>query len=145
MNDGLIDTNVFMHALTRDEHSVECRAFLECLRQGTLRVHLEPYVVHELTYAMPRLEKGWTREKLAEFLLMVIRLPGIDCDRSLLEAAISRWVSSQRVSFVDALLWAAAQNAATAVYTINDKDFRSGSVVAPRPLPGCKRLEPASD
>lgn len=142
MNDGFVDTNVFMHALTRDENSAECRAFLECLRQGTLRVRLEPYVVHELTYALPRLEKRWTRERLAEFLLMVIGLPGIDCDRSLLESALSRWVSSQRVSFVDALLWAEALHSATAVYTINDQDFRSASVVAPRPLPGCERLDP---
>lgn len=145
MSSGFIDTNVFMHALTRDEHSSECRAFLECLRQGEVKVRLEPYVVHELTYALPRLEKRWTKESLSELLLMIIGLPGVECDRGLLETALSRWISSQRISFVDALLWAAALNTASPVYTINNRDFHDAGVETPRPLPSCQRIESAPE
>ncbi len=139
MSDGVVDTNVFMHALTRDQHSGECRAFLECLRQGALHVRLEPYVVHELTYALPRLEKQWTKERVAELLLMILDLPGIDCDRPLMKTAISRWLTRPGVSFVDALLWAQALGDGSSIFTINDKDFQGADVPVPRPMPACER------
>ncbi len=138
MTDGVIDSNVIMHALTHDENSQECSAFMACLRDGKLRARLEPYVVHELTYAIPRLEKGWSKERLAETLLLVIDFPGVQCDRALLKSAIGRWVSKPGVSFVDALLWAQAANTGSSVFTINTRHFEGAGVDAPRPLPACQ-------
>lgn len=51
---GRIDTNIFVHALKNDPQSEGCRAFVRLLQEGRARARLEPYVVHELSYVLPR-------------------------------------------------------------------------------------------
>lgn len=46
--EGLVDTNVFIHAHTTDAASQECRDFLRALEAGTVRAQLEPIILHEL-------------------------------------------------------------------------------------------------
>jgi predicted nucleic acid-binding protein len=139
MTDGVLDTNVLLHGLTRDEHSEECSAFLECLSRGELRVRLDPCVIHEFTYALPRIEKGWSKERIVETLLLILDWPGIECDRPLLKATLSRWLSKPGVSFVDALLWAEASRSGASVYRINKREFVGAGVDVPSPLPLCRQ------
>ncbi len=47
--EGLIDTNLFIHAHTTDSASDECREFLRALEAGTVRARLEPLILHELS------------------------------------------------------------------------------------------------
>src|SRR5262245_17134560 len=44
MSEGLIDTNVFLHAQTFDAHAEECLRLLEALRDDRVRARLEPIV-----------------------------------------------------------------------------------------------------
>lgn len=72
MNDGLLDTNVVLHARTTDEHSKECREFLRMLRGERIRAHLDPLVVHELTYVLPRYIKKIDRAEVATYLISIL-------------------------------------------------------------------------
>ena len=138
MRNGLLDTNILMHGLTRDEHSDECSAFLECLSRGEAHARLEPYVIHEFTYAVPRLEKGWDKQRIVEVLLLVLEWPGIECDRPLIKSALSRWLARPGVSFVDAMLWAEASRSGRSIYTMNRRDFLGLGIDVPNPLPTCQ-------
>jgi predicted nucleic acid-binding protein len=69
---GLLDTNIFIHAHTTDVHAQECQRFLAALESGRLRARLEPLVLHELSYALPRYIKQMTRPEVAEYLLTVL-------------------------------------------------------------------------
>lgn len=62
---GLIDTNLFVHAHANDDATAECQAFLAALEQGRVRARLEPLVLHELSYALPRSIRQLTREDVA--------------------------------------------------------------------------------
>src|SRR5579864_1987893 len=114
MADGLLDTNVFIHAHTTDAHSQECRAFLRGLEQGSLSARLEAVVVHELSYALPHYMKQMKRSDVGQYLLTVLSWPGIHADKDLLIGATGRWQQTPGLSFVDAYLAesAAVQNVA---------------------------------
>ena len=135
MSSGRVDTNVFVHALKDDPQSEECRAFVLLLKEGMVRARLEPYVLHELSYILPRRLPEWNREQLGAFLLNLLDWPGIESDRSLLESAIVRWTSASKFSFVDAMLWAESMRDGSAVFTKNVKDFEGSGVEVPDPLP----------
>lgn len=65
MPPGLIDTNVFVHAQTRDTYAEECLRFLEALESDSVQAQIEPLVVHELSYALPHYRRGMTRAETA--------------------------------------------------------------------------------
>jgi predicted nucleic acid-binding protein len=142
MTSGRIDTNVFVHALKDDPQSEECRSFIRLLQNGHVRARLEPYVVHELSYILPRRLQDWNRRQLGAYLLNLIEWPGIECDRPLLQSVIVRWSTGPQISFVDAILWAEALRDGTPVYTKNNKDFVGGDVEVPNPLPGTEQQSP---
>ncbi len=127
--DGLIDTNVFIHALRGDGRSHECREFLKLLRTGERRVRLEPYVVHELTFVIGRVLKQMTREETAAYIHEVINWPGVESDRELLVGALDRW-QRPGIAFADALLATQAQLNNTVVFTVNTKHFADVGVAA---------------
>jgi predicted nucleic acid-binding protein len=133
--DGLLDTNVVIHSLSDDVRSEECRRFLRAVELGHFRVRLESYVVHELTYSIPRLIKQMKRDEVALFLGNILEWPGIECDRDLLAAAFSRWRRNPALSFVDALLATTALQQDTKVFTKNVRDFADSGVETPDPLP----------
>ncbi len=54
MDEGLVDTNVFVHAFMNDDRTEECVAFLDGVRSGVTRAEIHPLVVHELTYTFVR-------------------------------------------------------------------------------------------
>ena len=74
---GFLDTNVVVHSLTNDEHLEECRRFLNQIQSGTRSITLDPLVVHELTFTIPRYAKQMSRDDVADFLLSLISQPGI--------------------------------------------------------------------
>lgn len=131
---GLIDTNVFIHALKRDQSSQECQEFLNRLQTGELRVRLELYVVHELTSVIGRVLKQMTTAETADYIRELIDWPGIDCDRELLLGTLARWQQRPGIAFVDAALATQAQLSDAIVFTINSKDYADVGVDAPRPL-----------
>lgn len=133
---GRIDTNVFVHALKDDPQSEECRAFVLLLQEGRMRVRLEPYVLHELTYILSRRFRDWNRAQLSAFLFNLLDWPGIESDRSLLESAVVRWSEVPALSFVDALLWSESTRDGSAIFTKNVKDFEKSGIDVPDPLPG---------
>ncbi|NPV09718.1 MAG: type II toxin-antitoxin system VapC family toxin [Anaerolineae bacterium] len=132
---GLVDTNVFIHALTRDAHAEECLCFLEAIQRGEVTAQLEPVVVHQLSYALPHYRKGMTRFEIAEYLLSVLAWQGIVAQKGLLVSAVERWRDSPRLAFVDAYLAALAEQEHCPVYTKNVSELAAQGVSVADPLP----------
>jgi predicted nucleic acid-binding protein len=135
MTDGLLDTNVFIHAHATDRFSDECRRFLFAVEQGEVPAHLEPLILHELSYALPHYVKQMTRAQVAEYLLMVLSWKGVQGDKDLMVDAVERWRSTSGLSFTDAYLAALARRRQCAVYTKNVREFEGQGVAVPQPLP----------
>ncbi|MGH2532077.1 MAG: PIN domain-containing protein [Thermomicrobiales bacterium] len=133
--EGLLDTNVFIHAQTNDEHSDECRAFLLAIQHNEIVARLEPVVLHELTYALRHYRRQMTRSQIGEYLLVVLSWPGIRGDRDLMTDAVYRWIDTPGLGLVDAYLSAMADRDNCPVYTINARDFEHQSIDVPQPLP----------
>ncbi|CAA9555196.1 MAG: hypothetical protein AVDCRST_MAG73-3224 [uncultured Thermomicrobiales bacterium] len=125
MDSGLLDTNVVIHAQTTDGFSAECQAFLAALERGDVRARLEPPVLHELTYTLPRLFKQMDRAQVAAYLIMVVGWPGVETDKAVLVDTIHRWAQTSGLGFVDAYLAAVAAARRCPVYTKNARDFAS--------------------
>lgn len=136
MADGLLDTNVFIHAQTRDEHSEECLEFLETLRAGRRQAQIEPLVLHELSYALPHYRKGMSRSEVAEYLLAILGWDGVGGDKDLMVSTVQRWRDTPGLAFVDAYLAALAIRDGCVVYTKNVGELIRQGVDAPSPLPG---------
>lgn len=102
--EGLLDTNVVMHALTHDPHAEECVRFVEGLERGTRRARLEPMVLHELSYAFGHYVKGATRAQIAQTLLSVLSWPGITGEKAVMTDAVHRWLGTPGLALVDAYL-----------------------------------------
>ncbi len=135
MNEGLVDTNVFVHALLVDEGSAKCRAFLDGVRDGSISVEVHPLVVHGLTYIFMRFRVFADRRAIAEYIRSVLQWPGIVSDVTVLDRALDRWGGEQRVAFVDAFLVELALRDNLPVYTMNRRDFEPFGVQTPSPLP----------
>ena len=108
MPDGLIDTNIFIHAQANDTHTEECRRFLFALARGEIQATLEPIVLHELSYGLPRVIKQMTKRDVAAYLLMVLGWPGVLGEKALMADAVQRWSDTPGLSFADAYLAARA-------------------------------------
>jgi predicted nucleic acid-binding protein len=134
MNEGLIDTNVFIHAQTRDGLSEECNAFLDLVASGQLTVILEPIVLHELSYAWNRVFRNATRQDVANYMLTILVWPGIAGNTQTLYRAVRRWRDSS-ADFVDCLLAERALRDNVPVYTKNVRDIGRFGVGVPDPLP----------
>ena len=135
MPDGLLDTNVFVHSLTRDPQSEEGRRFLRAIRSGQERAVLDALVVHETTYALQRVVR-LSRTDAADYLLDVLSWPGIIADRPVLVDALIRWRATAGLAFVDACLAARATRDGVPVYTKNVRELVAQGAAVPDPLPG---------
>ncbi len=98
---GLLDTNIIIHAHTTDALSAECRRFLAALERGELEARLEPIILHELSYMLPRILKQLTRADVAALLLMVLGWRGVRGEIALMLDAVRRWSSSQDLAFAE--------------------------------------------
>ncbi len=135
MVDGLLDTNVFIHAHTTDHYADECRRFLATLEAGGARAYIDPLVLHELSYALPHYVQQMTRAQVGEYLLMVLSWEGIQGDKDLMVDAVERWRALAGLSFVDAYLAALARRRQAPVYTKNVRELAGQGVIVPEPLP----------
>jgi predicted nucleic acid-binding protein len=135
MADGLVDTNVFIHAHATDPLSDECRRFLAALARGDIRARLEPLILHELSYALPRYAKQMRRDDVAAYLLMVLGWDGIQGEKDVLADAVERWRRTPGLSFADAYLAALATQQQCPVYTKNVRELSGQGVSVPEPLP----------
>jgi len=134
-NPGLLDTNVFLHAYTTDAHSAECLSFLAALERGDVEARLEPLVLHELSYVLPRYLKQMSRLDLAAYLLMVLRWKGVRADTEILVDAVERWRRTPGLAFVDAYLAAIANRDGCPIYTKNVAELAGQGVSVPSTLP----------
>lgn len=135
MSDGYLDTNVVVHAFTRDAYSEECRDFLKHLEFGQIHVRLETIVIHELLYVLPRYLKQLSRSDIAELVLSIMSSPGVTVsEEPLVTDALNRWASSTTISFVDSLLISAASVEGAAVFSKNVMELRAHGATAPDPL-----------
>jgi predicted nucleic acid-binding protein len=135
---GLLDTKVVIHAYTSDRWSGECRDFLGALRDGRVRAHLDPLVLHELSYALPRYMQQLQadRQELAAFLLMILSWPGVEGDKETMIDTVQRWSGSPGLAFVDAYLAVRAGQRGCPIYTKNARELERQGVSVPRALPG---------
>jgi len=132
---GLIDTNIFFHAQTHDAHSEECSRFVEALERGEIQAVLDPIVLHELSFVLPRYVKQMTRQDVATYLLVVLSWPGIQGDKTTMADAVQRWGATPGLSFADAYLAARAAGEDRPVFTKNVRELRSQAVDVPDPIP----------
>ncbi len=135
MTTGLLDTNVFIHAHTRDRWAAECRAFLTAIENGKVSAVIEPLVLHELSYALPHYVKQMTREQVGEYLLMVLRWEGVQGDKDTLVETVMRWRATPGLAFVDAYLAVLARQRGCPVFSKNVKELAAQGVVVPARLP----------
>jgi predicted nucleic acid-binding protein len=132
---GLIDTNIFLHAHADDSASAECQAFLRALEHGHVRARLEPIILHELSYALPRFIKQMTRQHVGAYLAMVLGWDGVQGEKDVMANTVQRWRNTPGLSFADAYLTVAATRMECPVFTKNIRDFTRQGVAVPVPLP----------
>lgn len=120
---GWLDTNVFVHAQTRDASSAACRALLRALDHGEAAGWLDPVVLHELSYVLPRVLR-WDRETVAQYLSAVLLAPGVRVEggNDVLLDAVVRWARTG-AAFADAVLAARAAATDQSVCTVNVTDM----------------------
>lgn len=136
MPSGLIDTNIFLHAQTTDVANKECRGFLAQLARGDEQAELDALVVHELTYALPRVVKQMSRRHVAAYVSMVLGWPGIHGDKAVLHTAVDRWGQTPGLAFVDAYLAVRAKREDREIYSKNVRELVAEGATVPNPLPG---------
>lgn len=135
MSEGLLDTNVFIHAHTCDAHSASCRALLAGLEVGRVRARIEPLILHELSYALPHYLKQMGRAEVAEYLLMILGWEGVRAEIDLLVDTVERWRDTGGLSFADAYLAALAVCQRVPVFTVNVRELRRQGATVPSSLP----------
>jgi predicted nucleic acid-binding protein len=133
--DGLLDTNVFVHAQANDTHTEECRRFLTSLQEGTAQARLEPIVLHELSYALKHYMKQITKEQTAQYLLTILSWRGVQGEKDVMVDAVERWWTTRGLSFVDAYLAALAAARDYPVYSKNVRELTAQGITVPDPLP----------
>lgn len=134
MPEPLLDTNVYIHALTNDRDSDECRRFLAALDVGQVSAVIDPLVIHELTYGLGRILR-LNRAQVADHVRALLRSGGAIADRATLSPAIELWERTPGLGFVDAVLITRARREGRAVLTINRREFNRLGAETPNPLP----------
>ncbi len=124
MTEGYVDTKVFLHAQANDAHTSTCRALLRAAAAGRIILRLDPLVLHELTYVLPRYVKTMTRADVALYCRSVLQWPGMHLEEmSFWLAVLETWETDDRLSWTDAVLIRRAQDAALALWSRNHRDF----------------------
>jgi predicted nucleic acid-binding protein len=134
VSDGLLDTNVVVHVFDRMPPGPECAAFLGAIESGRVRAVLEPLVIHELTYVLPRFQKQFDRTDVARFLIDLVKMPGIVADKELLVETLQLWSVTPGLGFVDACLVARGRREDRSIFTKNLRELRRLGANVPDPL-----------
>lgn len=109
---------------------------MRALEAGRVAAGLDPLVVHELTYALPRFIQQMNRADVAALILEMLGWESIRADKSNLVSALEQWRERPGLAFVDAYLAALALRIDAPVFTKNVRDFGRLGVRVPEPLPG---------
>ena len=136
----LLDTNVFIRAITDDDPraSVLAQALFRRLEQETDRALVTEAVVAEVVYVLSsRVLYGFSRQEVHTKLGYLLSLPGIVVEnKSRCVRALDLYVEQNRLSYVDALVAAAAmEQSPSEVYSF-DRGFDR--------IEGLTRLEPVA-
>ncbi|MDA8207215.1 MAG: type II toxin-antitoxin system VapC family toxin [Thermaerobacter sp.] len=124
MRDGYVDTNVFLHAHAHDDHTTVCQALLRATAAGRVTVWLDPMVLRELTYVLPRYVKSMTRADVVLYVRTVLNWPGIQMDdKPLWLGVLETWETDARLSWTDAVLIQRALGTGRCVWSRNHRDF----------------------
>lgn len=121
---GWLDTNIFIHALFRNDlHYSRCVLLLQALQAGRAEGWIDPIVVHELTYVLIRQPQFPTRQAVQEYVLAILETGSIRADdkQSLIDA-VTAW-AAQGVSFADARLAALARRRGLPICSVNQQHF----------------------
>ncbi len=108
------------------------------MRDGRIRAHLDPLVLHELSYALPRYVQQLkeNRGELAAYLLMVLGWPGVEGDKETMIGAVQRWAGTPGLAFVDAYLAVLAAQRGCPIYTKDARELERQGATVPATLPG---------
>ncbi len=124
---GLLDTSMLVRYLTGDPPDLAERAAQVIDREQELQV--SDVVIAETAYVLTSVYKI-PREAVVDYLILFLQKSNIQpfaLDKDLLLQALLLCRPSGRVSFADALVWAAAQSTqAKIVYTLDDRFPRHG-------------------
>lgn len=128
-----LDSNVFVHAQFRDDHSEACRKLLAALEEGTIEGWVDTTVLHEVSYVLTR-RLRWSRQDAAEYLLLILNAPGVRTvhPQESLERAVTLWMRSDK-AFVDCLLAALAEDQGSTVCTVDTDDILALGATAAKP------------
>lgn len=123
---GWLDTTIFIHVLFKNDiHQSRCDEILESLESGKGEAWIDPIVIHELTYVLPRALPAVfnDRKKIADYLLSFLTLDTLHAHRKeILITSIQYW-STSNVAFADARLTTLAESDNLPVCTVNQRDF----------------------
>lgn len=108
---------------------------LAALEDGSIQAQIEPIVLHELSYVLPRFMRQMTRKDVVAYLLGVLRWPGVRGEKDLLTDALQRWGRTPGLGFADAYLAVLASRRQCSVYTKNVQELTRQGVDVPDPLP----------
>ena len=131
---GLLDTNVVVHSLVNDAHSEECRRFLQQVREGHVLVQVDPLVLHEITYAVPKVARHMTPSITADLLDSLLHMRGVVGDTRVLITAVALWKDHPGLGFVDCYLAARSTALHVSVFSKNVRDLRRLGAHVPDPL-----------
>lgn len=133
---GLLDTNVVVHALGKDSKSEECRRFLAAVREGRVKVLIEPLVLHEITYVLTRQGPRFSPLEVAGYIETLLNMKGVEGDVRSMSDALVLWQQNPSLGLVDCYLAAKARLINAPVFTKNVRHLRLLGAEAPDPLPG---------
>ncbi len=122
---GLLDTNVIIYALTGQPPALAERAkhLLREAEAGRVSIEVPVAVVAETVHVLGGRHFGFDRSAIMHALYDLLRRPGIRCND--LDAVLEGlgWYALHGIDFVDGYLCARGTGSGTCVWTFNHRDF----------------------
>lgn len=123
---GWLDTTIFCHVLfENDPHQGPCQRILEALENGQGEGWLDPIVIHELTYVLPRCNPSFRdRQQVFQYVVHFLLLDGIHTTNKEILIEMMRLWAETGLGFADARLTTLASADGLPVCSVNGDDFR---------------------
>mgnify|MGYP001465436503 CR=1 FL=1 len=121
---GWLDTNIFLHSLFHNDPQYgRCREILAALEDGSAEGWIDPVIVHELTYALPRHPSFSSRQAIQGYIRNVLLTAAIHADdkEGLIEA-VALW-DAYGIGFADSWLRILAGRRRLPVCSANRRHF----------------------
>ncbi|MBR2710764.1 PIN domain-containing protein [Candidatus Saccharibacteria bacterium] len=103
--DGIerIDTNIMVRLITRDDERLLKKARKLFSHEEKLYV-FEDAAMMELVFVLSGAEYCYPRKKVAEKIKIVMQIPNLVCNKSIIEGALDIYAGHPKLSFVDCYL-----------------------------------------